>query len=242
VIESFDIADAFIVFDRRDSGCVAYGVVGEDRRWFVKTAVNPNGRRSLEGALRLHGAIHHPAIVAPHVSHDDGTMLTIVYPWHDGMVLNQAAGGESERSGLAGFQNLATDKVYRTIATVLDAHLAVAEGGYVSVDLYDGCFLYDFANDEIWLVDLDEYRPSPFVVESQLPGSRRYMAPEESVIGETIDERTMVHHLGKTIHEFLSGPAGWRGNAEQQAVVTVATASSWIERYSGVQALAEAWD
>ena len=72
----------------------------------------------------------------------------------------------------------------------------MAAAGFVSVDLYDGCFLYDFDRHEMRLIDLDEYRPAPFVVDAErLPGSRRYMAPEEFQRGVTIDERTMAFHL-----------------------------------------------
>lgn len=44
----------------------------------------------------------------------------------------------------------------------------------------DGCFLYDDERLAMHLVDLDEYRPGPFTVTAdRLPGSSRYMAPEE---------------------------------------------------------------
>ena len=50
----------------------------------------------------------------------------------------------------------------------------------------------------MWLVDLDEYRQGPFTVEvDRLPGSDRYMAPEEWERGATIDERTTVFNLGR---------------------------------------------
>ena len=51
---------------------------------------------------------------------------------------------------------------------------AIAAAGFVSCDLYDGCFLYDFARSSMRLVDLDEYRPGPFRVgPTRLPGITR---------------------------------------------------------------------
>src|SRR3546814_10938396 len=57
------------------------------------------------------------------------------------------------------------------------------------------------------LIDLDEYRPGPFTVESdRLPGSTPYMAPEELVHGARVDERTTVFHLGRTAAQLTTDP------------------------------------
>ncbi|MER6158349.1 hypothetical protein ABT147_22780 [Streptomyces sp. NPDC001868] len=44
------IGHVFRVYEKQDSGCRAYGVrlPDHDERWFVKTAVATEGRRSLE--------------------------------------------------------------------------------------------------------------------------------------------------------------------------------------------------
>ncbi|WEV29163.1 hypothetical protein OYE22_31240 [Streptomyces sp. 71268] len=57
---------------------------------------------------------------------------------------------------------------------MLSAHVGVEEAGFVAIDFYDGCMLYDFDQHRIKLIDLDEYRVGPFVLEAdRLPGSRR---------------------------------------------------------------------
>ena len=140
-----------------------------------------------------------------------------MYPWCSGVVLNHATVAGSDRSGLQRFRRLEVDSVLVAIDTILAAHLAVVAAGFVSVDLYDGCFLYDFDRRDMHLIDLDEYRPGPFILAAdRLPGSRRYMAPEEFRRGATIDERTTVFHLGRTISELLDGS---RCSAAQRAVV-----------------------
>ncbi|SCF44502.1 serine/threonine protein kinase [Micromonospora purpureochromogenes] len=230
---------AFAIFDAQDSGCVSYGVEASGRRWFVKTATTAWSRRSLLRAARFHAAVRHPAIVRPeHVL--DGP--TLVYPWHDGSVLNHATTHGSDRSALHRFQQLPLRDVEAAIDTILDAHLAVTATGYVAVDLYDGCFLYDFHARRLRLIDLDEYRPGPFTLDTdRLPGSRRYMAPEEFVRGAVIDQRTTVYTLGRTIHHLLDSPHGWRGSRNQQQVAVRATTTTPADRYPDVVALAAAW-
>lgn len=80
-----------------------------------------------------------------------------------------------------------TSEVLAALESIFDAHLAVADAGFVAVDLYDGCFIYDFVARRMRLCDLDEYRPGPFVVDAdRLPGSLRFMAPEEFERGAAI--------------------------------------------------------
>lgn len=178
-----------------------------------------------------------PALVLRH-----GLDLRLVYPWRNGRVLHQATVRGSDRSGLSDFRSLPLRDVQAAVDSVINAHVEVAARGYVSVDLYDGCVLYDFDERRAWLIDLDEYRPGPFVLGAdRLPGSRRYMAPEELARGSTIDERTMVFTLGRMIHELCDSMNGWRGTPEQRSVVKVATAVRSIDRYTSVAALAAAW-
>ncbi|NES29349.1 serine/threonine protein kinase [Micromonospora terminaliae] len=233
---------AFAVFDDQDSGCVSYGVEAEGRRWFVKEAVTPRAQASLARARGLHAAVRHETIVGPELAFDGTDGPALVYPWCDGTLLNHATTHGSDRSGLARFQRLPVAEVHAALDAILDAHLAVAAAGYVTVDLYDGCFLYDFAARRMRLIDLDEYRPGPFVLGSdRLPGSRRYMAPEESIRGSVIDERTSVHVLGRTVHHLLDSPHSWRGAAAHRAVVDRATRENPARRYDTVAALVRAW-
>ncbi len=110
------------------------------------------------------------------------------------------------------------------------------------MDLYDGCFLYDFDHSKMWLIDLDEYRPGLFVLEeARLPGSERYMAPEEWLRGATIDERTTVFTLGRALHHLLDSEHGWRGRKSQRKVIDRANAPDPPERYADVASLVAAW-
>ena len=227
--------DAFAIFDAQDSGCLSYGVERAGRRVFVKSAQTLRGRDSLRRAITFHASVRHSAIVHPLDVVDAPDEMTLVYPWCEGEVLNQATTRGSDRSALERFRRLPVDDVTVAIDTVLTAHESVAAAGFVSVDLYDGCFLYDFDAHDMRLIDLDEYRPGPFRVEGErLPGSRRYMAPEEFRRGAVVDERTMVFHLGRTIAELLEGE-------QQRLVVERATRAAPGARFPTVGALVNAW-
>jgi serine/threonine protein kinase len=234
--------DAFALFDQQDSGCISYGVERDGRRLFVKTAVTARGRESLRRAIAFHRSVRHSAIVHPIAITDTHDETAITYPWFPGEVLNHATLAGSDRSALARFRRLAVDVVRGAIDTILAAHETVAAAGFVSVDLYDGCFLYDFDRHQMRLIDLDEYRTGPFTVDAdRLPGSKRYMAPEEFQRGSTIDERTTVFHLGRTISELLDSEHGSRCSASQRRVVQAATEEAPRARHQSVGALVEAW-
>jgi serine/threonine-protein kinase len=245
------LGQTFEVFDLQDSGNVSYGVDRGVDRVFVKCATTPSAAEGLERAVRLHRDVAHPALVAPTsiVRFADG-LAAMVFPWCEGTVLYPATKlGRAIRSHPDGpwvrFRALPVERAYSVIDTLLDAHLAVTAAGYVAVDLYDGCMLYDFHAHRMRLVDLDEYRQGPFRLETdRLPGSTRFMAPEEFQRGATVDVRTTVFVLGRAIRLLLDATdteEQWRGTQEQLAVVASATRSDPAERYADVAALAKAW-
>jgi serine/threonine-protein kinase len=244
VVDASDLTidAAFAIFADQDSGCLSYGVESGGDRWFVKTATTPDARASLTRSACLHAAVRHDAIVRPAHVFDGLDGVTLVYPWYDGSVLNAATYDGPDRSALYRFQGLPLAAVRDAADTVLDAHLAVAAAGWVPVDLYDGCFLYDFDRHRMRLVDLDEYRPGPFTLHSdRLPGSARYMAPEESVPGSRIDERTGVYVLGRTLWHLLDTPSGHRATPAQRDVIDTATRPAPGDRHGTIAELVRAF-
>ncbi|GAA4997278.1 serine/threonine protein kinase [Streptomyces siamensis] len=245
------VGEVFRAFRGQDSGCVSYGVrLLDGARWFVKEAVNDRARRSLERGWAFHRAVRHPAIVPQVHRIAVGDSWAVVMPWREGEVLYRAtAAGRRDRTGPYGpgarFRALPPARVLAAFDRVLDAHLAVEAAGHVAVDFYDGALLYDFAADVAHLIDLDEYRPGPFVVEEErLPGSRRFMAPEEFVRGAVVDTRTTVFTLGRTARLLLDGgdeERAWRGTSRQLAVVARATFPDPDDRFADVHRFAAAW-
>ncbi|MCX4666498.1 serine/threonine protein kinase [Streptomyces sp. NBC_01381] len=245
-----DVGHVFQVFREQDSGCVSYGVALGSERWFVKSAATSAGVVSLRRAMDVHGAVRHPAIVPlrHHFPIKDG--LALIYPWVEGNVLYHPTvahhGGRSAPdSPMARFRSLPVAEILQSLDAVLDAHLAVEKAGFVAVDLYDGCLLYDFEAQRMTLCDLDEYRPGPFVLEAdRLPGSRRFMAPEEFSKGSIIGIRTTVFVLGRVLRLLLDAgddERKWRGSLSQLKVIERATASDAADRFASVEALFQAW-
>lgn len=250
------VGEVFRAFRDQDSGCVSYGVrLPDGERWFVKEATTDAAERSLDRAWAFHRAVRHPAIV-PQLHRfavrgrdgDDGT--AVVMPWRAGEVLYHPTlrghvGRTHPDSPLLRFRALPADRILNALDRLLDAHLTVEAAGLVAVDLYDGSFLYDFEGGVLHLIDLDEYRPGPFVLAAErLPGSRRYMAPEEFRRGAVIDIRTTVHALGRAVRLLLDAgdeERAWRGTAAQLAVVERATRADPGERFGSVREFAGAW-
>ena len=143
------------------------------------------------------------------------------------------------------FRALAVPEVLRAVERVVAAHVAVEAAGFVAVDLYDGSLLHDFAGRTLRLVDLDEYRPGPFVLDAdRLPGSTRIMAPEQAVRGSTIDTRTTVFMLGRLTRLLLDAgddEDGWRGGTARLDVVRRATEPDPGRRFPTVAGFAAAW-
>ena len=239
----------FAVFDRQDSGCVSYGVVAGGARWFVKTAASTEAAASLRSAYRFHAAVRHRAVLPLAAAVQVGDSPVLAYPWFGGEVLYhstiEGAGSRTDpASPWARLRALPVRRVEAVVEELLDAHRAVSAAGFVAVDLYDGSMMYDFATQTFRLVDLDEYRPGPFVAHRRLPGSRRFMAPEEYGGGATVDERTTVHVLGRAVRLLLDvadEEGCWRGTDAQLAVVERATRAVPAERFRTVAGLHDAW-
>ncbi|MEU7607362.1 serine/threonine-protein kinase [Streptomyces sp. NPDC041003] len=251
-LESFlsGMGTVFRKFDEQDSGCIAYGLEVAGSRWFVKTASKPTGICSLRRAISVHQAVSHPAIVPLVHSFTTDEGLALVYPWVSGEVLyhptrSRHGGRATPGSPMARFRALPIIRIQAALESVLSAHLAVERAGLVAVDLYDGCLLYDFDGHRMALCDLDEYRPGPFTLQAdRLPGSTRYMAPEEFLRGSVIDIRTTVFNLGRTLRLLLDAgddETQWRGTPAQLTVLEQATALERRERFPSVRSLADAW-
>ncbi len=59
----WDIAEAFVVLDAQDSGCLSWGVEHEGQRWFVKTAREPRAQAGLARVAALHAVVRHEVVV-----------------------------------------------------------------------------------------------------------------------------------------------------------------------------------
>jgi serine/threonine protein kinase len=240
--------------ERQDSRTTILGLEAEDGRFVVKHAEDPAAVRLLESALRFHAAVAHPTIVPVIHSLTTSTGRANVMPWAEGVVLHDPYDPavplrDEPGSPYRRFLGLSADEIASTVGKMIDAHVAVAAAGFVAVDLYDGCLVYDFEGQRMSLIDLDMYRPGPFTLQrDRLPGSTTFMAPEEWQRGAEISERTNVFTLGRFALVLLGcaraeppSRSDFRGTDAQFEVATCATAPDPADRFPSLATLAEAW-
>ena len=160
----------------------------------------------------------------------------LVYRWVDGENLYAPRHLRSAPDS-AGQRFRSLPLAVRTAAVrwIIDLHVALAARGWVTGDFYDGCLIYDFDAQTLRVCDLDHYHVGPYRnTVGRMPGSTRFMAPEEFERGRVIDERTTVFTLGRTAEIFLDDTA--------RSVTQTACARDPSARYPSVAALAAAFD
>lgn len=247
------LGTTFAVFDEhtQDSGHVSYGVEAPDgRRLFVKTSGGPaaspggtsrDGRAAaLRRAARIHREVDHPALVPVHDVVEAADGVVVVHDWFGGELLHSPAARRTDPAEAhQRFQRLPAGEIAEALDQVLSLHVALEEAGWVAGDFYDGCLMYDFGTRQIRVIDLECYRPGPYVNDvGRLPGSTRFMAPEELELGATVDARTTVFNLGRMVELFLLS------HHDLPAVVdlaTRATSSAPEDRPDSVADLHSAW-
>ena len=246
------VGTALRAFRNQDSDCVSYGVEADGRRWFVKHADNLRGLASLRRARELHTVAQHPALAHLHNVIETPSGLALVYDWLPGEVLYDYTrfrgeqGRRDPRSPHARFRALPREAIVAALNTIYEVHLLLADLEFIAVDLYDGCIIYDFESARTYLCDLDEYRRRPFTLEEErLPGSLRFMAPEEFTRGARIDQVTNVFTLGRMALVLLGdgsgSPTTWSGTERMLAVALRAASPNRAERHQSVREFVMDW-
>ncbi|CAA9220804.1 MAG: FIG00817204: hypothetical protein [uncultured Acidimicrobiales bacterium] len=240
--------------DRVDSRTTIVGVETASGRLVVKHATDDESVGWLESAIRFHAAVSHPSVppVLHHLRTPDG--LATVQRWASGDVLVDkfdptVPGRDDPGSPYQRFLRLPVPEITDALRQLIHANVAATGAGFVAVDLYDGCLIYDFERHALSLIDLDLYRPGPFVLETDRQyGSSAFMAPEEWQRGATIDERTTVFTLGRFAQVLLGCERDdaaerddFRGSDSLFDISMRACASDPAKRYQSVAALFRAW-
>ena len=254
-----NVGSVFAVFDGRtqDSGNISYGVQTTQGRYFVKTAgplddpnpfMNHSERVSLiRNAVRLWQSCHHRTLPPLHRVIESPAGPLLVYQWVDGELIRvDAAMRNDPRSTFQRFRQLPSHEIIRALDLVYELHHQLAQLGWIAVDFYDGCLIYDFDRQELHVVDLDHYCEAPFINEmGRLFGSSRFMAPEEFERGARVDERTTVFTMGRTAAVLLSDGTlarrPFRGSDALYEVIRHACHDDPRERYDSMAAFFAAW-
>jgi serine/threonine protein kinase len=222
----------------QDSGNVSYGVRIDAERYFVKTAGRPEDPRPflkhearmalLRNAARLSVSCRHPTLPRLYRVIESPFGPLLVYQWLDGELLRAPrAQRDDPESAFQRFRSLPAATIQAGLDAIFDLHHELAGAGWIAVDFYDGCLIYDFNSGHLGIVDLDTYSEGPFRNEmGRMFGSTRFMAPEEFELGALIDEQTNVYVMGRTALVFLSdgtlNPGAFRGTRALFEVVAKA--------------------
>ena len=254
-----EIGSLFAVFDEhsQDSGNISYGVQVDRQRFFVKTAGDPSDLRPflshkervslLHNAVRLRRSCAHSALPQLHnvIESLHGPML--VYDWIEGELLHaDSATRQQPQSALQRFRRLPVPEILSALHHVFELHLELVQAGWIAVDFYDGCLIYDFATRKMQVIDLDMYREGPFVNGmGRMFGSSRFMAPEEFERGAIIDEKTTVFTMGRTVANLLSdgslARSAFRGGDGHYSILRRACCASRDQRFASISEFYAAW-
>jgi serine/threonine-protein kinase len=241
----------------QDSGNQSYGVQIGEQRYFVKTAGDQDDPHPLlahtervellRNAARLHATCCHPNLPPLRQVIESPSGPLLVYPWVDGQLLSVPREQRDDpETAFQRFRSLPAPTICRCLDAIFDLHTQLARAGWVAVDFYDGCLIYDFAADSIAVVDLDMYHFGPFEnTMGRMFGSTRFMAPEEFERGACIDERTTVFTMGRAALVFLSDGTlsadAFRSSRALFDVVASACSPDRARRYDSLAAFYQAW-
>jgi serine/threonine-protein kinase len=247
------------VFDERtqDSGNVSYGVLVAGQRYFVKTAGRPDDPRPflshaqrvdlLRNGVKVWQSCQHPAMPRVYNLIETPPRPMVVCEWAEGELLRCPADRRGDpASTFQRFLRLPVERVLRVLDVIYDLHDLLGRQAWIAVDFYDGCVVYDFARDQVRIMDLDHYHQGPFVNEmGRMFGSSRFMAPEEFQRGARIDQRTNVFTMGRAAAVLLGDGTldrkPFRASDALYEVVRHACEPEPDHRFPSVKAFRQAW-
>jgi len=193
----------FKVFDDQDSGNICFGMVDGDEKRFVKFAGAPTARSNvtkeeaisrMKSTVQIYRDLANPTLTRLITAEEIGSGFAMVLEW-----VNADCMGRQYPQSREKFMQMSNEIRLKAFDDILAFHLHVANKGYVAIDFYDGCIMYDFDKDKTVICDIELYAKSPYTNGmGRMYGSSRFMSPEEFQLGATIDEITNVYTMGAT--------------------------------------------
>nr|WP_245959401.1 serine/threonine protein kinase [Neobacillus piezotolerans] len=252
----------FCVFDRQDSGNIAFGIERGGIKKLVKFAGAKPLRYSgkpedavarLKEAAPLYEELSHPHLVRLEDHFAVGGGYALVFEWFDGECLHMPdmfpppKKYTDPESPFYRFRQLPLERRLEALDCIFEFHVFVEKKGFVAVDFYDGSILYDFKSNSIRICDIDFYRKKPYINSmGRMWGSSRFMSPEEFALGAPIDAKTNVFNMGAVAFVLLGGEldrsfSKWGASPGLHEVAEKAVDKERNARYSTVKEYFEAW-
>lgn len=242
----------FQVWDQQSPGHLCFGVEGRYGRLLIKYAgartavgrIKPTDAIfSLQSAMKLY-RFEHPALLRPLAHGPAGGGYAVVFPWLDAPLLRSVPPDPGVQSRV---KHLSLERSLRMLDGVFDLHAMLATEGVIASDFHDGHVLVDFERDAAIVWEIDRYLQKPAVNNrGRLPGSSRFMAPEEYEMGAALDESTTVYNMGALAFTFFGdnedrSARAWSGPEKLYAVASRATREDRARRYPSMRAFLSAW-
>ena len=242
----------FQVMDQQIAGLLCFGVEGRYGRLLIKYAgartvsgrIKPSeAMYALEDAMGLY-AYDHPALLRPLAHGPAGGGYAAIFPWRDAPPLRRVPPDGAVRNRA---RHLPLRRSLTMLDGIFDLHALLAAEGLIASDFHDAHLLVDFEQDQLLLWHMDGYLRKPAVNDrGRLPGSSRFMAPEEYALNAPLDEATTVYNLGALAFEFFGdnedrSKAAWSGPEGLFEVASRATQESRARRYPSMRAFLSAW-
>jgi serine/threonine-protein kinase len=177
-------------------------------KYFVKFASAPTERSRIstkeavdriKNTVPIYRDLTHPILTRFISAEEIGGGFAMVFEWTDAECMGGQYPGSREK-----FMQMPLDIRLRVLDEILAFHAHVAKQGYVAIDFYDGCIMYDFDINRTVLCDIEFYAKTPYNNPiGRMWGSSRFMSPEEFALGAVIDEITNVYTMGATAFAFF---------------------------------------
>ncbi|MBE1444325.1 serine/threonine-protein kinase [Paenibacillus sp. OAS669] len=241
----------FAVFDRQDSGYLSFGILNDNKKLFVKVAGAATALSSvstdiaitrLKSTVSVYQDLSHPSLIEiiDHKEIKNGYLT--VFEWFDGDCMGK------QYNSFEKFLALPLEKKFSVYNEILLFHIHVNKRGYIALDFYDGCIMYDFISEETRICDIEFYAKRPVInTMGRMWGSSRYMSPEEFQLGEEIDERSNVFQMGATAFQLFGGGKErsfdeWQANEKLFTIALKAVSTQKDDRYQSIDEYFEAWN
>ena len=135
----------------------------------------------------------------------------------------------------------------RMIDAIFDFHAYALSQGYLPVDFSENSLAADLATARLTLCDIDAYRPLPaWNDRGRMPGSPRFLSPEEYVPEAPLDALTAQYTMGALAFAFLSDHGSrergaWVAGERLYQVAARACSEERAARYPSYTAFLQAW-
>jgi aminoglycoside phosphotransferase (APT) family kinase protein len=241
----------FKVYDDQDSGNICFGVQDGGNRYFVKFAGAPAERYKgtpedaiarLKAIVPVYQDLAHPNLVKLIKAEEVGGGFAVVFEWMDAECMGRQYPLSRQK-----FLQMPLSTKLEVFDDILSFHAHVADKGYVAIDFYDGCIMYDFSAKKTLICDVDFYSKAPYTNNmGRMWGSSRFMSPEEFELGATIDEITNVYLMGATAFalfgDFDRTPDKWQLSEGLYKVALKAVSNERGQRQQSIRQFIEEWN